>query len=120
MDIQKFKVGTLAYGFSRSRSNYGCITPIEIVKVGRKYVTVAGGTQYMEAQNGHYLMDKDNLDFHPLLFLTRQEANEYKESKELLEYIRAHHYAISEYSLPVLRDIATAMKRGDEERKNRT
>lgn len=118
MVIKDFKIGQSVFVMGdgyRERDKY-FITEAEVVKVGRKYVTISGawGAQFKETSASRaYLIERVECGIPRLLFQTKEAADEYREREELKAWVRvaAGWDKIGRYSLEQLR----AVPRGEED-----
>lgn len=112
MTIKDFKIGQTAFamGGYRTPKNKFLITEAEVVKVGRKYVTISGnwGTQFKEtASSSPYLIERCECGTPRLLFTSREAADRYIEREELKTWVReaTGWYKIERYPLEKLRAV---------------
>lgn len=86
MKISDFKAGEKAYVFIEgSRTKPEIIKEVEVMKIGRKYVTVGRfKDQYKETgeQSDNFLISKDYIYFNERLFHSNEDINDYKEKVE--------------------------------------
>lgn len=113
MIIKCFKVGGTAFslGDGQSMPHMGRTVAAEVVKVGRKYVTVLLNGQevrfYTPYKCGPYLMEDKNWGVPRLLFPTNEMASRYREREELKSWVAEETdcLKIDRYSLEQLRGV---------------
>lgn len=93
MTIKDFEVGQTVFvmGDYRTQRNKFRTTEAEVVKVGRKYVTINGnwGIQFKEtASSRPYLIEHCEYGTPRLLFPSREAADSYIEREELKTWVR--------------------------------
>lgn len=113
MEIRDFSKGQTAYivgGGVRERKGIS-VEKVEVAKVGRKYVTIAGnwGERFREVYGRvqPYLIEQTEIGTPRLLFPTKEAVNEYREREELKEWVRemAGWDKIGRYTLGQLRAV---------------
>ena len=93
MTIKDFEVGQTVFvmGDYRTQRNKFRTTEAEVVKVGRKYITINGnwGIQFKEtASSRPYLIEHCEYGTPRLLFPSREAADSYIEREELKTWVR--------------------------------
>ncbi len=124
MTIKDFKVGQTVYvmGDGRWERNKYVATEAEVVKVGRKYVTISGncGTQFKDtSERRYYLIEHIECGTPRILFPSREAADEYREREELKTWVRtaAGWTNIDRYTLTQLREVKKTLEREEEREK---
>lgn len=112
MTIKDFKVGQTVYilGDGRHQRDRFLATAAEVVKIGRKYVTVSGnwGLQFKDtAASRPYLIEHTEIGTPRLLFPSSESVDEYREREELKAWVRtaAGWEKIDRYTLAQLRAV---------------
>lgn len=122
MTIKDFKVGQTAYilGDGR-RANGGHATAAEVVKVGRKYVTVKeNGRQesrfYEPINQTECLVEDRDYGVKRLLFATTGDVDEYNELNDLRSWVQeaTNWMKVKEYTLAQLRAVKKILEREGE------
>lgn len=119
MEIKDFKVGQIVFvmGDGRHQSDRFLTTEAEVVKVGRKYITISGnwGMQFKEtAESRPYLVEHTEVGTPRLLFPSRESVDEYREREELKTWVRAAGWEkIDRYTLAQLRAVKKVLEEGD-------
>ncbi len=119
MTIKDFVVGQTVFVMGDScyeRDKYET-TAAEIVKVGRKYVTISGnwGMQFMETgESRPYLIEHTEYGAPRMLFPSMEAVDEYREREELKTWVRtaAGWDNINRYTLTQLRAVKTILEAG--------
>ena len=96
MTIKDFKVGQTAYMLSEGqRKGDGKVEAVEVVKVGRKYVTVAvNGNWWQEVRffephtDTSFLYEDKDCGVKRLLFQTTEAVDEYNELNDLRSWVQ--------------------------------
>lgn len=123
MTIKDFKVGQTAFvvkvEFCFTQQDRFSITETEVVKVGKKYVTISGNwtAQFKEAcESRPYLVEHKECGAPRLLFPSREAMDDYIESEELKFWIRTAvgWDKIDHYSLEQLRAVRKILEGEDE------
>lgn len=118
MTIKDFTVGQTAYILGLD--NWGRrLSDAEVIKVGRKYVTVVPKGMCWEMRFSHkwegepYLVEDTDCGSPRMLFLSMAALDEYVETQEIRRYIcKAIDWSkIRRYSLEQLRDIKKILER---------
>lgn len=113
MEIKDFKVGQTAYiiGDGRRRGDSKA-TAVEVVKVGRKYVTVTEAgrqeTRFCEPVGfTDFLVEDKDWGSPRLLFLTTEAVDEYNELSDLRSWVQeaTNWLKVKEYTLAQLRAV---------------
>lgn len=117
MTIKDFKVGQTVYiiGDFRTQKDRFRSIEAEVVKVGRKYVTISGnwGLQFKgTAASRPYLIEHTEVGAPRLLFPSREAVDEYREREELKTWVRtaAGWEKIDRYTLAQLREVKKILK----------
>lgn len=112
MTIKDFKVGQTVYlvGDYRTQKDRFRSIEAEVVKVGRKYVTISGnwGLQFEgTAESRPYLIEHTEIGARRLLFPSSKAVDEYREREELKTWLRtaAGWEKIDCYTLAQLRAV---------------
>lgn len=115
MKLKDFTVGQTAYMFGDDsrRNKLNNVAEVEVVKVGRKYVTVSRKDYRWEERffsrwdESPYLVEDVDYGYPRLLFPSKAAADEYAETQELRTYIcgAIDMLKIKQYSLKQLRAI---------------
>ncbi|MCI9507973.1 MAG: hypothetical protein HFF62_15665 [Oscillospiraceae bacterium] len=123
MTIKDFKVGQTAYilGDGRRR-NDGKATAVEVIKVGRKYVTVTEAgrqeTRFCEPAGLTDCLTEDKDWGSPrLLFLTTEAVDEYNELNDLRSWVQeaTNWLKVKEYTLAQLRAVKKILEGGEQQ-----
>ncbi len=121
MTIRDFAVGQTVFvmGDGRRERNKYDTTVAEVVKVGRKYVTISGsrGTQFKETSASRpYLIENAEYGTPQMLFPSREAADEYREREELKTWVRtaAGWDKIDRYTLTQLKAVKTILEAGEQ------
>ena len=116
MTIKDFKVGQTAYILGDRRGkDAGLATEAEVVKVGRKYVTVAPGARqeirFFEPHTETTFLYEDN-GTKRLLFLTTKDVDEYNELNDLRSWVQeaTNWMKVKDYTLAQLRAVKKILK----------
>lgn len=126
MTTKDFKVGQVAFMTDDERyKSLGIFTEVkevQVVKAGRKYVTVKEGghqdIQFFEPVNCTFCLIEDKDDGTPrLLFSTREMLNNYREREELKSWLSEAKswLKIESYTLDQLRAVKKILEEGDGE-----
>lgn len=122
MTIKDFKVGQTVYilGDGRYERNKRLETAAEVVKVGRKYVTISGsfGSRFKETSSSRpYLVELVECGTPRLLFLSSEAVDEYREREELKMWVRtaSDWGKIDRYTLAQLRAVKKILEADDYE-----
>ena len=118
MTIKDFKVGQTAYILGDRRGkDAGLVTEAEVVKVGRKYVTVApGARQEIRFFEPHtettFLYEDKDYGTKRLLFLTTKDVDEYNELNDLQGWVQeaTNWMKVKDYTLAQLRAVKKILK----------
>lgn len=112
MKIKDIKVGQTVFvmGDGNVQRDRFRTTAAEVVKIGRKYVTISGnrGLQFKEtAASRPYLIEHTEVGAPRLLFPSREALDEYRERDELKMWLRtaAGWEKIDRYTLGQLREV---------------
>lgn len=112
MTIKEFKVGQTVYiiGDGRSERNKHHATAAEVVKVGRKYVTISGHWEQKfkdTSERRPYLIENTEYGAPRLLFPSKKAVDEYVEREELKIWLQkaAGWARIDRYTLAQLRAV---------------
>lgn len=122
MTIKNFKVGQTVFVMGdgcTQRDKYGT-TEAEVVKVGRKYVTISGnwGSQFKEASLSRpYLVEHTEYGAPRLLFPSSKAVCEYLEREELKILLRMamSRENIDRYTLEQLQAVKKILEGDDHE-----
>lgn len=123
MTIKDFKVGQTVYILGDGRRiGDGKETAAEVVKVGRKYVTISGNwaMQFKETcESRPYLVEHTDYGTARLLFPSREAVDDYIEHEELKMWVRtaAGWEKIDRYTLAQLREVKRILEREGEPEK---
>ena len=126
MGIKDFKVGQTAYiiGEGRRRDD-GKVTAVEVVKVGRIYVTVNEGgsreSRFCEVVGfAGCLAEDKNYGTKRLLFLTTKAVDEYNELEDLRNWVQeaTNWLKAKDYTRTQLREVKRILEREGEPRKH--
>ena len=118
--IKKFEKGQTAYilGDGRRRAE-GKATAVEVIKVGRKYVTVkeAGRqeTRFCEAFGlADCLIEDKNYGVQRLLFATTEAVDDYNELNDLRNWVQeaTNWMKVKDYTLAQLREVKRILEGG--------
>ena len=109
LTIKDFKKGDKAYSLLRNngRNTEPVIAEVEVISVGRSYVTT-GGVWQKKYQNWdeEYLFEKNDFGESDLLFKTREDAENYIEKCNLTMWLGCLSVAKAEsYTLEQLRRV---------------
>lgn len=115
ISIKDFKVGETAYSLD-TNSNPQKLRPVEILKIGRKYVTTKEG--YWERKYGEEayspdaLVEKSEFGAKDLLFVSEQAYNDYLEKLELERWLQitVGRYGRLKFSLEQLRKVKAILE----------
>ena len=117
MTIKDFKVGQIAYIMvdGRTERDKFSTQEIEVVKIGRKYVTVSGNwaMQFKETHESRpYLVEHKEYGAPRLLFPSREAVDDYIEREELKTWVRtaAGWEKIDRYTLNQLRAVKKVLE----------
>ena len=93
MTIKDFKVGQTVFvmGDGSVQRDIFRTAAAEVVKIGRKYVTISGswGMQFKETGSSRpYLVEHTEYGAPRLLFPSREAVDEYREREELKTWVR--------------------------------
>lgn len=122
MTIKDFKVGQTAYvlGDRRSRQTNQIATAAEVIKVGRKYVTVAMDYRqeirfFEPLNNAPYLVEDKDYGIQRLLFKTTEGVDEYNELNDLRNWLEdaTNWMKVTRYSLAQLRAVKKILEEDD-------
>ena len=112
MAIKDFKVGQTVFvmGGSGSQRERFRTMAVEVVKIGRKYVTINGnwGLKFKEVNKSRpYLVEHTEYGSPRLLFPSREEVDNYIEREELKTWVRTAVAwdKIDRYTLAQLREV---------------
>lgn len=124
MTIKDFKVGQTVFimGDGRTQRDKFSTTTAEVVKIGRKYVTISGNwaTQFKETHESRpYLIEHMEYGAPRLLFPSREAVDDYIEREELKTWVRtaAGWEKIDRYTLAQLRAVKKILEGDDNEQK---
>ena len=115
MTIKDFKVGQTAYMLSEGqRKGDGKVEAVEVVKVGRKYVTVAvNGNWWQEIRffephvETFFLYEDKDYGVKHLLFQTAKDVDEYYELNDLRRWVQdaTNWMKVKDYTIAQLRAV---------------
>lgn len=116
ISINDFKVGDTAYMLDTSLKT-NKLYEVEIVKIGRKYVTVSAGKYSFKCEfyvgfSPYALVEKTDYSVNLYLFQTQQKYEEYKEIKELKYWLQ--DAANKNYTLAQLRKVREILNTSEE------
>lgn len=121
MTIKDFKVGQTVFvvGDGCTQRDRFRTTEAEVVKIGKKYVTINGnwGMQFKEASESRfYLVEHTECGAPRLLFPSREALDEYRELEELKTWVRSATCwdKIKSYTLAQLRAVKKILEEGKE------
>lgn len=124
MTIKDFKVGQTVFimGEGRTQRDKFRTTAAEVVKIGRKYVTISGnwGMQFKETSGSRpYLIEHTEIGAPRLLFPSKAAVDAYCEREELKTWVReaAGWGKIDSYTLEQLRAVKKILEGDDNEQK---
>lgn len=107
--LQKFKVGEKAYLLTtnRGRKEESTFTEVEIVAVGRKYVSLRSGAKFfLRNDDDFYLEEKVSCGWQRYLFLSKEEVENYLEKESLEKWLRTlDYFTVAKFSLEQLRKV---------------
>ena len=120
MTIKDFKVGQTVFvmGDGSVQRDRFRTAAAEVVKIGRKYVTISGswGMQFKETGSSRpYLVEHTEYGAPRLLFPSREAVDEYREREELKTWVRtaAGWDKIDRYTLAQLRAVKKILEEAD-------
>lgn len=113
MTVKDFKVGQTAYVIGDERcGDDGKATEVEVIKVGRRYVTIAEDgrreTRFCEPVGlADCLVEDKNYGTKRLLFLTTKAVDEYNELNGLRSWVQeaTNWLKVKQYTLAQLRAV---------------
>ncbi len=116
ISINDFKVGDTAFMLDTSYGQNNKLYEVEIVKIGRKYVTAKGKFnvkyEFYVGFSPYALVEKTDYSFNLYLFQTQQKYEEYKEIKELKWWLQSA--ANKNYTLAQLRKVREILNTSEE------
>lgn len=111
--LEKFKNKKTAYllKITAYMPEYENISEVDIVSVGRKYVTIANGVKFAESEHEKdYLVEQVNYGWSSYLFVTKQDALDYVEKKQLVTWFAKFTRHFNDVSLDGLRQIKSIIE----------
>ena len=121
MIIKNFRVGQTAYIIEDGyQASHGIVAEAEVVKVGRRYVTVREGRQetrfYEPANSTTYLFEDKNYGAKRLLFPSTEAVDEHKELNNLQSWVQeaTNWLKIKHYTLAQLREVKKILEGGED------
>lgn len=121
MTIKDFKVGQIAYILENEhRTTFSAVTEAEVIKVGRRYVTVRAERQeirFFEPVNSTvYLVEDRDYGAKRLLFLTAEAVAEHMELNNLRNWVQeaTNWLEVKRYTLAQLREVKKILEGGED------
>lgn len=108
--LDKFKNQKTAYLLKFTGTGhvpeYENICEVDIISVGRKYVTIANDVKFAEPEHERdYLMERVNCGWSRYLFATKQDALDYVEKRQIVAWLAKSKNLFSDMSLESLRQV---------------
>lgn len=111
--LDKFKNHKTAYLLKTTGHvpEYKNISEVDIVSVGRKYVTVANNAKFAELEHEeNYLKEQTNCGWSRYLFATKQDALNYVEKRQLVTWFMKSKSLLNDVSLESLRRVKSIIE----------
>lgn len=111
--LEKFKNQKTAYLLKITGyvPEYKNISEVNIVSVGRKYVTVANNAKFAELEHEeNYLKEQTNCGWSRYIFATKQDALNYVEKRQLVTWFMKSKSLFNDVSLETLRRIKSIIE----------
>lgn len=113
--LEKFKNQKTAYLLKAIGyvPEYKDICEVDIVSVGRKYVTIANNAKFAEPEHEHeenYLKEWANCGWLRLLFATKQDALNYVEKRQLVAWFMKSKGLLNDVSLESLKRVKSIIE----------
>lgn len=111
--LEKFKNHKTAYLLKMTGHvpEYENISEIDIVSVGRKYVTIANDVKFVEPEHERdYLVERVNCGWSRCLFATKQDALDYVEKRQIVAWLAKSKSLLGDVSLESLRRVKSIIE----------
>lgn len=111
--LEKFKNHKTAYLLKMDAymPEYKDISEVDIVSIGRKYVTIANDVKFAESERERdYLVEQVNCGWSSYLFATKQDALDYVEKRQLVTWFAKFTRHFNDVSLDGLRRIKSIIE----------
>lgn len=121
--LDKFKNQKTAYllKITAYMPEYENISEVDIVSVGRKYVTIANDVKFAESERERdYLVEQVNCGWSSYLFTTKQDALNYVEKRQLVTWLAKFTRHFNDVSLDGLRRIKSIIENDLKTKKKET
>lgn len=111
--LEKFKNKKTAYLLKRDVHipEYEDISGVDIVSVGRKYVTIANDVKFTEPEyEENCLIEQSNCGWSRYLFATKQDALDYVEKRQIVAWLGKSENLLNDMSLESLRRVKSIIE----------
>lgn len=111
--LDKFKNQKTAYllKITACMPEYENISEVDVVSVGRKYVTITNDVKFAEPEREeNYLKERANCGWSRYLFATKRDALDYVEKRQLVAWLVKSKNLFSDMSLESLRRVKSIIE----------
>lgn len=111
--LEKFKNKKTAYLLKRDAHipEYEDISGVDIVSVGRKYVTIANDVKFAEPEyEENCLIEQSNCGWSRYLFATKQDALDYVEKRQIVAWLAKSKNLFGDMSIESLRRVKSIIE----------
>lgn len=111
--LDKFKNQKTAYllKITACMPEYENISEVDVVSVGRKYVTITNDVKFVEPEHEeNYLKERVNRGWSRYLFATKRDALDYVEKRQLVAWLVKSKNLFSDMSLESLRRVKSIIE----------
>lgn len=90
---------------------YKDISEVDVVSVGRKYVTIANDVKFVETERKeNYLKERVNCGWSRYLFVTKQDALDYVEKRQIVAWLAKSKNLFGDMSIESLRRVKSIIE----------
>lgn len=113
--LDKFKNQKTAYllKITGHMPEYENISEVDIISVGRKYVTITNDVKFAESETKreeNYLKERVNCGWSRYLFVTKQDALDYVEKRQIVAWLAKSKSLLGDVSLESLRRVKSIIE----------
>lgn len=111
--LDKFKNQKTAYllKITGHVPEYENIREVDIISVGRKYVTITNDVKFVEPENEeNYLKERVNYGWSRYLFATKQDALDYVEKRQIVAWLAKSKNLFGGMSIESLRRVKSIIE----------
>lgn len=111
--LNKFKNQKTAYLLKMTGHvpEYENIHEVDIISVGRKYVTITNDVKFVEPEHKeNYLKERVNCGWSRYLFATKQDALDYVEKRQIVAWLAKSKSLLGDVSLESLRRVKSIIE----------